>query len=190
MATINLRPWREERKERLKNEFLVTAGLFAGLGLAIVIGWHMVISSVVDNQQSRNRMLETEISSLDKKIKEVNELKKQKADLVERMKVIQGLQGTRPLIVHVFDAMARTLPDGVFYTEVERKGSKIFVKGTAESNQRVSTLMRNLNESEWFTSPNLTKVVANPAFGEQGNDFTLTVDISGIDVEVKNTDAE
>lgn len=183
MATINLRPWREERKERLKNEFLATAGLFAGLGLAVVIGWHMVVSGMVDSQSERNRMLSTEISSLDKKIKEVNELKKQKADLVERMKVIQGLQGTRPLIVHVFDALAKTLPDGVFYTELERKGDKIFVGGTAESNQRVSTLMRNLDESEWFEDPNLTKVVANTGFGEQGNDFMLTVDIKAADVE-------
>lgn len=183
MATINLRPWREERKERLKNEFVMVAGLFAGLALTVIFAWHMVIANVVSSQQSRNTMLQTEISSLDKKIKEVNELKKRKEDLIERMKVIQGLQGHRPLIVHIFDSLAKTIPEGVFYTKMERKGSKVLIEGTAESNQRVSALMRNLDESDWFSSPNLTKVVANVAFGEQGNDFMMTVNITALQEE-------
>jgi len=177
MATINLRPWREERRERLKKEFLQITGLVAFAAVAIWFGWNMTINSWVSHQQSRNQMLESEISSLDAKAKEIVALKAKKADLADRMKVIQALQGTRPMIVHVFNELAKTMPDGVFYNKIERKGSKIFVEGTAESNQRVSTLMRNISDSEWFANPNLTKVVANTKVGEQGNDFVLAFDI-------------
>ncbi len=177
MATINLRPWREERRERLKKEFLQITGLFAAAALGIWFASHLAINGWVGSQQSRNQMLQSEIASLDKKAKEIQELKAKKADLVDRMKVIQGLQGTRPMIVHIFDELAKVVPDGVFYTKVERKGTKIFVEGTAESNQRVSTLMRNIEDSAWFASPNLTKVVANTKVGEQGNDFTLVFDL-------------
>lgn len=178
MATINLRPWREERRERLKKEFVQVTALFAALAVAIWFGWNLAVSSFVSHQQERNRLLQTEIESLDKKAKEIRELKAKKVDLVDRMGVIQRLQGTRPIIVHLFDELAKTIPDGVYYKSIDRKGNKISVSGAAESNQRVSTLMRNIDESAWFANPNLTKVQANTALGEQGNDFFITFDIS------------
>ena len=178
MATINLRPWREERRERLKKEFIQITGLFAAAAVAIWFGWNLAVNSWVSHQQERNRLLQTEIESLDKKAKEIRELKAKKVDLVDRMKVIQGLQGTRPIIVHLFDELAKTIPDGVYYKSVDRQGNKISVVGAAESNQRVSTLMRNIDESAWFANPNLTKVQANTTLGEQGNDFYVTFDIS------------
>lgn len=178
MATINLRPWRAERRERLKREFINITGVFAIFAVLIWFGWNAVVNGMIKNQNGRNKMLDTEIKSLDLKVQEINELKEKKEDLIERMKAIQSLQGTRPVIVHLFDELAKTMPEGVFYTRIERKGSKISVEGTAESNQRVSSLMRNLDESEWLDNPNLTKVVANKTVGEQGNDFVLTFDIS------------
>jgi type IV pilus assembly protein PilN len=177
MATINLRPWRQERKERLKNEFFQITGLVVVAAAAIWFACDLTIDAWITGQQARNQMLGSEIASLDKKVKEIQELKTKRADLIDRMKVIQGLQGTRPLIVHIFDELAKTIPDGVFYTKIERKGSKIFIEGTAESNQRVSTLMRSIADSPWFASPNLTKIVANTKVGEQGNDFVLAFDI-------------
>lgn len=178
MATINLRPWREERRERLKKEFVQVIGLFAFAAVAIWFAWNLAVNSLVSHQQARNKILETEIVSLDKKAKEIRDLKAKKVDLVDRMKVIQGLQGTRPIIVHLFDELAKTIPDGVYYKSIDRVGMKITVTGAAESNQRVSTLMRNIDESEWFANPNLTKVQANTSLGEQGNDFFVTFDIS------------
>jgi type IV pilus assembly protein PilN len=178
MATINLRPWREERRERLKKEFVQVIGLFAFAAVAIWFAWNLAVNSLVSHQQTRNKLLETEIVSLDKKAKEIRDLKAKKVDLVDRMKVIQGLQGTRPIIVHLFDELAKTVPDGVYYKSIVRTGMKISVEGAAESNQRVSTLMRNIDESEWFANPNLTKVQANTSLGEQGNDFFVTFDIS------------
>jgi len=178
MATINLRPWREERRERLKKEFVQITGLFVVAAIAIWFGWNLAVNSWISHQQSRNSLLQSEIESLDKKAKEIRDLKARKVDLVDRMKVIQGLQGTRPIIVHLFDELAKTVPDGVFYKTIDRQGMKISVYGAAESNQRVSTLMRNLDESEWFANPNLTKIQANSALGEQGNEFYITFDIS------------
>jgi len=178
MATINLRPWREERRERLKKEFVQITGLFFIAAVAVWFGWNLAVSSWVSHQQSRNQLLQSEIESLDKKATEIRELKAKKVDLIDRMKVIQGLQGTRPIIVHLFDELAKTVPDGVYYKRIERKGMKISIEGAAESNQRVSTLMRNIDESEWFANPNLTKVQANKTLGEQGNDFYVTFDIS------------
>lgn len=178
MATINLRPWREERRERLKKEFLQISGLVLIVALTVWFGWNQLVSGWIDYQKSRNDVLSKEIAVLDKKVKEIQELREKKADLIARMEVIQGLQGTRPRIVYIFDQLAKTVPEGVFYWKVELKDKKVFVSGTADSSQRVSTLMRNIDESEWFENPNLNKMVANTTISEQGNDFDLTFDIS------------
>jgi type IV pilus assembly protein PilN len=115
------------------------------------------------------------------KIKEIEDLKKQKSALVDRMSVIQSLQGDRPEIVHIFDEIVRTLPDGVFFNEITRTGSLLTFKGTAESNNRVSSLMRQLDSSKWMSSPNLKSVTKKPDFGPQGNSFELTVSIVAVD---------
>ncbi|MCB1616255.1 MAG: PilN domain-containing protein [Pseudomonadales bacterium] len=177
MATINLRPWREERRERLKKQFINITAIIGGVGLVVGLIWLQIVNGMIGGQNSRNSMLQSEIAVLDQKVEEINKLKRKKDDLLERMQVIQNLQGNRPLIVHIFDELARTVPDGVFYSRMERKGDKIFLEGTAEANSRVSSLMRRLDESEYFINPNLTKVIANPNVGDQGNDFVLTVDL-------------
>lgn len=99
--------------------------------------------------------------------------------------MIQGLQGSRPLIVRIFDSLVRTMPEGVYFTSVERKGDVLTIKGTAESNNRVSSLMRQLDASEWLKEPNLTSVQANPEFGDQANDFQLTVKIESPEMDAE-----
>lgn len=178
MATINLRPWREELREEKKKEFvsvLVGVVVFAGL---LVFMWNGLINSKIDNQNSRNYMLETELSQLKKQVKEIAELRKKREELIDRMRVIQDLQGKRPAIVHVFDEFVRAMPDGVYLEKLEKNNALISFEGVAESNQRVSTLMRNLDRSNWFTAPNLTKVVAGGDLGEQSSKFTMTVQVS------------
>ena len=178
MATkINLLPWRAELREQRKKEFLAVFGASAVVGLLVFAVWYMTIASLIDFQKERNAKVQAEISLLDKKVTEIDELKKQRNDMIDRMKVIQSLQGNRPLIVHIFDELVSKLPDGVFFTRAERKGDKILVSGTAESNNRVSTLMRDLNNSKWLKSSVLTKVQANPSFGDQGTDFDISVDV-------------
>src|SRR5690554_1939155 len=100
------------------------------------------------------------MAKLDKQIAEIRELRKRRDELLSRMRVIQDLQGKRPVIVRVFDEVVRTLPDGVYYETMAKKGDIVQVKDVAEANSRISTLMRNLETSDWFASPNLTSVRA------------------------------
>ncbi|HCE40627.1 PilN domain-containing protein [Alloalcanivorax profundimaris] len=178
-TTINLLPWREERRKQKQHEFvamLIFAAIVAGL---IFWLWKGMVEGQIADQQSRNNHIQSAISKLDTQIKEIKELQRRRDELVARMKVIQELQGNRPTIVYVFDQMVRTLPDGVYYTTVERKGDSYTIEGVAESNNRISRLMRNLDASDWFIEPNLLNVRAldpdNRAEGEQANSFVLTV---------------
>lgn len=178
MANINLLPWREERRQELKQAFLVILGVIAALGFALVMLADMIVNSAIDHQDSRNKYLEKQISELELQVKEIRELKKKKQELLDRMKVIQELQGNRPIIVRIFDEMVRSLPDGVFYNQLSRSANAINLMGIAESNNRISSLMRKVDKSEWFDDPNLTAVTANPQFGEQASEFSMSFNIS------------
>lgn len=178
MAKINLLPWREERRQELKKEFLVILGGIAVMGAAIVVLGHMFVSGAISGQESRNAYMQRNIDELNAQVKEIQELEKKKRELIERMKVIQELQGNRPIIVRIFDEMVRTLPDGVFYRDLTRTETTVKLNGVAESNNRISSLMRNLENSEWFSEPALTSVKANPEFGEQASTFGLSFKIT------------
>ncbi|MDE1461768.1 PilN domain-containing protein [Spartinivicinus poritis] len=174
MARINLLPWREELREERKKQFLmVLLGTAVVAGITIFLG-DMQINGAINYQQSRNEFLKKEIAALDKRIVEIKELKKKREELLERMKVIQDLQGNRPIIVRVFDELVKSVPDGVYFTSLEMKKNQLLVNGFAESNNRVSNLMRDFDNSEWFTSPNLTSVKAADK-SDLANQFVLTV---------------
>lgn len=177
MAHINLLPWREWERERKKKEFLGNlAGVFV-LGVVLVLAGGWVLDNNVDYQNARNNFLQSKITELDTKIAEIAQLEQQKKDLEERMELIQELQGNRPVIVRVFDELVRTLSKGVHYQELEMHGGNLHVSGTAESNNRISSLMRNLDESEWFESPNLRSIKEDPDntdYGPQASTFDLT----------------
>lgn len=178
MAKINLLPWREELRAELKKEFFVITAMVAVVAILVIFAWQMALNTAIDYQKSRNGFMEKRIAELNLQVKEIADIRKKKAELVARMDVIQSLQGNRPEIVHIFDQIVRTLPDGVFYNEIVRTGNSLSLKGTAESNNRVSSLMRQLDASEWFSNPNLTAVTANRAAGEYANDFQLQVSIT------------
>jgi type IV pilus assembly protein PilN len=178
MAKINLLPWREAYRKEKKEQFLAIIGgvvLFSGL---VAYLWIASVESSIENQQARNHLLETEIANMEKQVKEIADLKKVRDDLLARIKIIQDLQGTRPLIVRYFDDFARSIPDGVFVTMLARKDNVVSIEGVAESYNRVATFMRNLDSSDWFTGSNLTSVVAVPAEGEQAQAFKMTVNTS------------
>ena len=178
MAHINLLPWREERRQELKKEFLVVLAGMAVFALVVLFVANRVYSGWIDNQNNRNVYLQRNIDELSRQVAEIKELEAKRRQLLDRMKVIQDLQGTRPLVVHVFDEMVRTLPDGVFYQSLSRAEQKIEITGVAESNNRVSSLMRQLDKSDWFQNPNLTSVQAATEFGEQASAFKMAVEIS------------
>lgn len=178
MANINLLPWREERRQELKKEFLVMLAAVVAAALLALFLMNRVVHAAIDNQNGRNQYLQNNINELNRQVAEIQDLEKKRRELIDRMKIIQDLQGTRPLIVRVFDELVRTLPDGVFFQEITRSDSRIDVSGVAESNTRVSSLMRQLDASDWFESPNLTSVQAATDFGEQASSFKMTVLIS------------
>jgi len=183
MAQINLLPWREERRQDLKKEFLATVALVLALAAGLVLLADRVVNSQIDEQQARNQYLTQNIKTLDKQVKEIRDLQKRRNQLLDRMRVIQELQGNRPIIVRVLDQIVRTVPDGVFYSEFSTKKERISISGIAESNNRVSSLMRRLDASEWLSSPNLDKVKAEPKYGDQATRFNLTVKVKAPAIE-------
>ncbi len=175
MARINLLPWREAHRQEKKKEFIgILVGVLILAGLVAYL-WVSGIQSSISDQQARNRMLQTEISALDAAVAEIRELQAKREELLARMRVIQDLEGTRPVIVRYFDEMVRAVPDGVYMNRIQRQGEVILLEGIAESNNRVSSFMRNLDESDWFAAPNLSSVTAAPEQGEQANAFRMSV---------------
>lgn len=175
MAKINLRPWREELRAEKQKQFVVMI-----LGAAIIAGgvvflWKSDMDSRIAYQQSRNAYIETATKKLDQQIREIESLKRKRDELLARMKVIQDLQGKRPVIVRVFDELVRTLPDGLFYTELKKAGEKVDIVGMAESNSRISSLMRQFEDSDWFANPNLSNVSAADNRRAGYSQFNLSV---------------
>ncbi|GAA0793766.1 PilN domain-containing protein [Marinobacterium sediminicola] len=158
MARINLRPWREERNERLQKRFIGNIVGAALLGVLVVLAISYYYDVQMDRQNARNNYMKTEIAKLDQKIKEIQELRAKRERLLERLNAIQQLQGNRPVIVRNFDELVRVLPDGAHYELLVRKGEKITIDGFAENNNEVSELMRRLDGSIWFAEPDLRQV--------------------------------
>jgi type IV pilus assembly protein PilN len=163
MPRINLLPWREELRVRRKNQFFVGLGAaVAGAGL-VVLASNLIMGGIISGQRDRNELLKTEIGALEKKIEEILDLEAKKERLLARMAIIEQLQKSRPEIVHVFEELVRTLPDGVRLTSVKQTGRRLEIRGEAESNTRVSAFMRNIDESGWLTRPDLEVVEVREA---------------------------
>ncbi|HEY8567788.1 PilN domain-containing protein [Microbulbifer sp.] len=179
MAKINLLPWRQEYRAQKQKEFQQVAALVVIAAAVSVFMWMKTVDAQIANQNERNQLLTTEIAALDKQVREIKDLKKRRQELIDRMRVIQELQGNRPLSVRYFDEMVRAAPEGLWLVNLTRTGKTLKISGVAESNNRVSSFMRSLDQSEWFESPNLTGVTAKPEFGEQASAFEMTVSVSG-----------
>jgi len=155
MARINLLPWRETLRRQRKRDF----GLLAlGAALVTLLGmgyWHWYNEDLIDFQNKRNAYLKREIAEVDKAIAEIKNLERTRAQLIARMNVIQDLQTSRPLEVHLFDELVNTLPDGIYLSEVVQGGAGVSLTGRAQSNARVSTYMRNIDASPWLSGPQL-----------------------------------
>ena len=157
---INLLPHREERRKRARVHFAVMGGMTAVLGIVIVgAGW-LVLSQRISAQDDRNRFLKAEIAKLDKEIDEIKEVKDKIAALLARKQVIETLQTDRVQTVYLLDELVRQMPEGVFLKSVRQRGSGVELVGYAQSNARVSTLMRNIESSPWLASPNLVEIKA------------------------------
>ncbi|HEX4674668.1 MAG TPA: PilN domain-containing protein [Steroidobacteraceae bacterium] len=175
MPRINLLPWREgERKER-KLAFTVSLGVAAlAAGLTTFVAY-IAFGSMVEAQEARNEKLRGEIKAVDKQIEEINNLENSKQKFIARMTIIEQLQRSRPEIVHVFDEIVKTLPDGVYLTAVKQSASKLKFEGVAQSSTRVSSFMRNIDGSDWLRNPELEVVQTSKTSGP-GSSFTLTAE--------------
>ena len=172
---VNLLPWREMRRKEQDRQ-LLSIGVFAWMLMGLVIFYaHLHVSGMIEGQNNRNAYLNAEIKKLDKVIKEISDIKKQRAALIERMNVIYKLQGDRTRIVHLMDELVQTLPEGVYYASMAQKGNALVLKGSAQSNARVSALMRNFGSSPWFSEPNLKVVQAKGSGGGRTSNFDMTV---------------
>lgn len=174
MARINLLPWREELRARRQNEFVaMIAGTAVFMGL-VMFGVHTQIETEKDYQSSRNGFLKQEIEVVDRKIKEIQQIEKKKQSLISRMDVIQTLQSSRPKIVHVFEELAKAVPEGIYLYEVKQQDELFTIQGRAESNARVSSFIRNLIASDWLTDPQLG-VIQRQNESEKLSKFTISV---------------
>ena len=160
MANINLLPWREELRAERQRTFYSSLGLSAALAVLILVVADRVIDMLVDAR-----------------VAEIRDLRSQRQLLLERMRVIQELQGNRPIIVRVLDELVRTVPDGVYYKTLTASDSTVSIEGVAESNNRVSSLMRRLDSSDWLAEPSLDGVSAAEELGESAMRFSLSVQI-------------
>lgn len=185
---INLLPHREQKRQARQRQFVSLAALVAILGLGIVGLVHFVLATQIESQNNRNALLKTEIVKLDEQIKEIDKLRDQIAQVLSRKQVVETLQSNRNEAVHLLDQLVRQLPDGIYLRSIKQVGTKVTLVGYAQSNARVSTLMRNVEASPWLGQPELveiklvtppgtrapTRAAANP---ERLNEFTMNLQV-------------
>ncbi len=176
---INLLPHREQKRQARQRQFISLALSLVVLGLAVVALVHGILAARIDNQIARNTLLKQEIAKLDEQIKEIDRLREQISAVLSRKQVVETLQANRSEAVHLLDQLVRQLPDGIYLRSVNQSGAKVTVTGYAQSNARVSTLMRNIEASPWLTDPELVEIKLVPAPGtptasdQKINQFTL-----------------
>ena len=178
MARINLLPWRAERRKARQKEFVTMLGLAALGGVLasfLIVSWY---NARIGNQNGRNEYLRTEITKVDTQIKEIEELDKKKGKLLARKEVIEQLQANRSQMVHLFDSLVRTIPDGVTLTSIKQEGEILTLGGRSQSNARVSTYMRNLEGSGWMTNPDLNVIEAKAGNAGLPYEFNLKVKLA------------
>lgn len=172
---INLLPYREAIRRERRRQFYVLSALMIALGAAIGLVGHLFITSQIERQEARNRLLQNEIASLDKQIAEIARLRSQIDALIARKQVIETLQGNRVQAVHMFNDLVSQVPDGVYIRTVKQSGNRITLNGRAQSNARVSHLMRSLEASPTMADPILIEVKSVSDQGRRLSEFTLSV---------------
>lgn len=186
MAKINLLPWRAERRQQRQKQFYTLLGVVAVAAVLAVFGVKTYYDSLIEAQQARNNYLQNEIKLVDAKIKEIDELDRKRADLLQRKQVIEELQASRSLMVHLFDELVRTIPEGVRLSSIKQAGTVLTLEGLTQSNARVSSYIRALENSGWMARPDLSIIEAKGADRNMPYIFNLKVNL----VQPKDENAE
>ena len=186
---INLLPHREERRQRGRQHFAVLAGLTAALGIAIVGAGYLYVAGLISTQQDRNAFLKSEIAKLDKEIAEIKKLKDEIAALLARKQIIETLQADRAQTVHLLDQLVRQMPEGVYLKSVRQRGLGVNLLGYAQSNARVSTLMRNIESSPWLANPKLVEIKASAVNKKRLSEFNMNLVVKRVQLKDAAKDA-
>ena len=183
MPRINLLPWREQERKVRRREFMIASGGALVAAALVALGGKLMYSSWIDTQMANNNYLKKEIGKLDEQITDILDLENRKQRLVARMEIIEKLQHSRPEVVHLFDEIVKTVPDGVYLTDVKQTGKRLEIHGVAQSSTRVSTFMRSIDSSQWMTNPVLEVVETAQNSPTGGSSFTLFADTVGVDLD-------
>jgi type IV pilus assembly protein PilN len=183
MPRINLLPWREQERKVRRREFGIAAGAAVVAALVFALGGKLLYSSWIDAQNEKNNLLKKEIVKLDAEIADIQDLEDRRQRLLARMEIIEKLQRKRPEIVHQFDELVRTVPDGVYLSSLKQTGNKLEIKGVAQSSTRVSTFMRNIDTSTWMDNPELQVVEVAKDSPTGGSSFTVFANTVGVNLE-------
>jgi type IV pilus assembly protein PilN len=173
MPSINLLPWREAERKKRQRDFGVAMGGAVIVGIALVMLTMFAYSQMISAQESRNTRLANEIAELEKSITEIDNLERQKERLIARMEIIEQLQKSRPEIVHLFDELVRQLPEGVYLTGIKQTGSRVEIRGVAQSSTRVSALMRQIDASDWLGDPEVERVETKQSGSSRRSEFVV-----------------
>ncbi len=183
MIRINLLPHRQLKREQRKKQMAVGAGIAVAIGLVVGLLGHTYLSGRVDTQRMRNAYLAEETKKLDAQIEKIRAIKEQTADLMARKQVVEGLQTNRAESVHLIDQLVRQLPEGVWIKTVKQTGQVVNIVGYAQTNGRISTLMRNLDSSEWLEKPELVEIKAVALNNNPISEFGMNVRVKRAHVE-------
>jgi type IV pilus assembly protein PilN len=173
MPSINLLPWREAERKKRQQEFGIALAGALIAAIAVTMLTVLVYNQMIDNQRLRNDRLTAEIVELEKSIAEIDGLERQKERLLARMEIIEELQKSRPEIVHLFDEVVRQLPEGVYLTGLTQTGSRVEMRGVAQSSTRVSALMRQIDASDWLADPEVERVETSQSGASRQSAFVV-----------------
>ncbi len=181
MATINLLPWRAERRRQRERDFYTMLAAAAVVAVLVWLLWGTWMGARIDNQDARNSYLKDQIHQLDGKLTEIKELEATKAKLLARKQIIEQLQASRSQMVHLFDELVKTIPDGVRLTSLKQTGDVLTLLGLAQANGNVAAYMRKLDDSPWLQHSDLQKTEANGTDQRNRYEFGLTVKMTSPD---------
>lgn len=187
MPRINLLPWRELQRKTRRRDFFIAAVVAAGAAFAFSMGGKVLYSTWTASQVSKNGFLKKEIVKLDSQIADIQDLEARKTRLDARMDIIEQLQRSRPEIVHLFEEIVKSVPEGVYLTSIKQTDRKLEIHGIAQSSTRVSTFMRNIDASTWMANPELQVVESAKDSPTGGSSFTLKADAVGVDLAHSGT---
>jgi type IV pilus assembly protein PilN len=176
-ARINLLPHRADRRKRARQHFVTVSGMTFGLGVLVAFLIYQFYDRQISVQNDRNTFLANEIKKLDKDIADINELRNQIQALLARKTIIEQLQADRAQTVHLLEQMVRQMPEGVYLKSMKQSGPKVHIVGYAQSNARVSTLMRNIEASPWLTQPTLVEVKAATVDKRRVSEFNMYLNV-------------